>query len=136
MAYLDRFLAAMVASRADVLTLVADDVARMSIANVARPVTKQPLRAAQLRTVLLEVAPADARDAVGAGVDASFTYTYENAAYAVRVAACPTGQAVEIRPFVEPAAAAVAARPTEAAPAPAQRAPAMPALRTSGATAI
>ena len=42
MAYLDRFLAAMVTSHADVLTLVADDVARMSIANGARPVTKQP----------------------------------------------------------------------------------------------
>ena len=135
MAYLDRFLAAMVTSHADVLTLVADDVARMSIANVARPVTKQPLRAAQLRTVLLEVAPPEARDAVGAGADASFAYTYDNVVYDVRVAAGPTGQSVEIRPQTQ-AAPAAPARPTEAAQEPAQRAPAMPELRTSGATAI
>lgn len=89
MAYLDRFLAAMVTSRADALTLAADDIARMSIANVPRPVTKQPLRAAQLRSVLLEVAPADARDALSAGTDVSFGYTFENAVYDIRVAVMP-----------------------------------------------
>src|SRR6185312_7093814 len=137
MAYLDRFLAAMVTSHADALTLVADDVARMSIANVARPVTKQPLRAAQLRTVLLEVAPPDAREAVGAGGDVSFAYAYDNVVYAVRVAAGPTGPTVEIRPQAQEAApAAPAASLTEGGEPPAQRAPAMPELRTSGATAV
>ncbi len=135
MPYLDRFLAAMVTSHADALTLVADDVARMSIANVARPVTKQPLRAAQLRTVLLEVAPPDARDAVGAGGDATFSYAYDTVVYDVRVASGPTGQSVEIRPHVDAAPAAPASL-TEAAPAPAHREPAMPELRTSGATPI
>ncbi|HKV52164.1 MAG TPA: hypothetical protein VJO52_13295, partial [Gemmatimonadaceae bacterium] len=106
MAYLDRFLAAMVTSRADALTLAADDLARMSIANVARPVTKQPLRAAQLRTVLLEVAPPEFRDALGAGSDASFAYTFEGVAYDVRVIAGPAGHTADIRPHVEPAAAA------------------------------
>jgi len=137
MAYLDRFLAAMVTSHADALTLVADDVARMSIANVARPVTKQPLRAAQLRTVLLEVAPPDAREAVGAGGDVSFAYAYDNVVYTVRVAAGPTGSTVEIRPQAQEAApAAPAASLTEGGEPPAQRAPAMPELRTSGATAV
>jgi twitching motility protein PilT len=137
MAYLDRFLAAMVTSHADALTLVADDVARMSIANVARPVTKQPLRAAQLRTVLLEVAPPDAREAVGAGADVSFAYAYDNVVYTVRVAAGPTGSTVEIRPQAQEAApAAPAASLTEGGEPAAQRAPAMPELRTSGATAV
>ena len=135
MAYLDRFLAAMVTSHADLLTLAADDVARMSIANVARPVTKQPLRAAQLRTVLLEVAPPDARDAVGAGGDAAFLYTCERVVYDVRVVSGAAGQSVEIRPQVDVAPAA-SVRPTEAAAASADRAPAMPELRTSGATAV
>src|SRR5579862_8263583 len=135
MAYLDRFLAAMVTSHADLLTLVADDVARMSIANVARPVTKQPLRAAQLRTVLLEVAPPEARDAVGAGGDASFAYAYDRLVYDVRVASGATGQSVEIRPRTD-AAADASARLTEGAQESAPRAPAMPELRTSGATAI
>src|SRR5579872_5544509 len=134
MAYLDRFLAAMVTSHADLLTLVADDVARMSIANVARPVTKQPLRAAQLRTVLLEVAPPEARDAVGAGGDASFAYAYDHLLYDVRVASGATGQSVEIRP--RSAAADASARLTEGAQESAPRAPAMPELRTSGATTI
>ena len=140
MAYLDRFLAAMVTSHADALTLVADDVARMSIANVTRPVTKQPLRAAQLRTVLLEVAPPDAREAVGAGGDVSFAYTYDNVVYVVRVAAGPTGPTVEIRPQAHEAAPAAPAAPaaslTEGGEPAAQRAPAMPELRTSGATAV
>ena len=114
MAYLDRFLAAMVTSHADVLTLAADDVARMTIANVARPVTKQPLRGAQLRSVLLEVAPSEARDAVGAGGEASFTYTYDAVAYTVSIVAGPTGQSVEIRPQAKEPAAAPVARPTEA----------------------
>jgi twitching motility protein PilT len=135
MAYLDRFLAAMVTSHADLLTLVADDVARMSIANVARPVTKQPLRAAQLRTVLLEVAPPEARDAVGAGGDASFAYAYDRLVYDVRVASGATGQSVEIRPRTD-AAADASARLTEGAQESAPRAPAMPELRTSGASAI
>ncbi|HEY7895959.1 MAG TPA: type IV pilus twitching motility protein PilT [Gemmatimonadaceae bacterium] len=151
MPYLDRFLAAMVTSRADALTLAADDLARMSIANVARPVTKQPLRAAQLRTVLLEVAPPESRDALGAGSDASFTYTFENVTYDVHVVAGPAGQTAEVRPHVAgpaadatapaapPAAAAPAAPPaprlTEREPVAAQRV-ALPELRTSGAMAI
>jgi len=132
MAYLDRFLAAMVTSRADALTLAADDIARMSIANVPRPVTKQPLRAAQLRTVLLEVAPADARDALSAGTDASFTYTFENTVYDIRVAAGPAGQTVEVRPHVDgpvAAAPAPAAAPAVEVPAPAAAPAAAPAPR-------
>ena len=149
MAYLDRFLAAMIASRADALTFAAEDLARMSIANVARPVTKQPLRAAQLRTVLLEVAPPASRDALGAGGDASFTYVFENVTYDVHVVAGPAGQTAEVRPHVGASAAAPAAAPpaaaapaapqaprlTEREPAAAQRA-ALPELRTSGAMAI
>ncbi|MGH7648953.1 MAG: hypothetical protein ACREND_12615, partial [Gemmatimonadaceae bacterium] len=132
MAYLDRFLAAMVTSRADALTLAADDLARMSIANVARPVTKQPLRAAQLRTVLVEVAPPESRDALSAGGDASFTYTFEGVTYDVHALGGPAGHTVDIRPQAEaPASAAsapapaapAAAAPAAAAPAPAPAAP-------------
>jgi twitching motility protein PilT len=162
MAYLDRFLAAMVTSRADALTLAADDLARMSIANVARPVTKQPLRAAQLRTVLLEVAPPESRDALSAGGDASFTYTFESVTYDVHVLGGAAGHTVDIRPQAdEPAASAPAASapaappaaaPAAAAPAPAPAAPpatrltepdfttvqraALPEPRTSGVTSI
>ncbi len=74
MPQLDKFLSALVSHGATALHLAADDVAKLDIANVARPVTKQALTATQLLTLLREVAPPDAMRQVESGQTASFTY--------------------------------------------------------------
>ncbi len=139
MAHLDRFLSALVSSHADALLLATDDLARMTIGGASRSVTKQPLRAAQLRTVLLEVAPPEAREAVTAGQEVSFTYRFEEAIYLVHVGTGPAGQQAEIRPSAGEAKERVRSRAASAG----KVEPAKPAAelvarapRSSGASAV
>src|SRR5512146_1512998 len=54
MPHLDRFLTALVSNNATALLLAADDVAHLEIGDAARPVTKQPLNAAQLVALVRE----------------------------------------------------------------------------------
>ena len=52
MPQLDKFLSALVSHGASALHLAADDVAKLDIDDVARPVTKQALTATQLLALL------------------------------------------------------------------------------------
>jgi twitching motility protein PilT len=74
MPQLDKFLSALVSHGASALHLAADDVAKLDIANVARPVTKQAFTASQLLVLLREVAPADVIRQLESGQQATFTY--------------------------------------------------------------
>jgi twitching motility protein PilT len=74
MPQLDKFLSALVSHGASALHLAADDVAKLEIANVGRPVTKQAFTASQLLTLLREVAPADVMRQVESGRSATFSY--------------------------------------------------------------
>ena len=69
MAQLDRFLSAMVSHRASALRLDETALAELEISGAARPVTKAPLTGAQVVSLLREVAPAAAGEALaGEGV--------------------------------------------------------------------
>jgi twitching motility protein PilT len=73
MAHLDRFLSALVSNRASALVLAADDLVHLSIGDVARPITKQPMSAAQLLMMLREIAPTAAGRLEG-GAATTFEY--------------------------------------------------------------
>jgi twitching motility protein PilT len=85
MPQLDRYLSAMVSSRASAMLLAENDVATLQIDGAARPVTRQPLTAPQLLMLLREIAPADAQPALAAGGAAAFRYASSDGAFAVRV---------------------------------------------------
>jgi twitching motility protein PilT len=84
MPQLDKFLSALVSHGANALLLAADDVAKLDIANVARPVTKQALTATQLLTLLREVAPPDAMRQLESGQQAAFTYAAGGGSFVAR----------------------------------------------------
>src|SRR5688500_592016 len=86
MPQLDKFLSALVSHGASALHLAADDVAKLDIANVARPVTKQALTASQLLTLLREVAPADAMRQLESGQPATFSYAGAGGSFVGRAA--------------------------------------------------
>src|SRR3954469_6651897 len=83
MAQLDRFLSAMVSHRASALRLDETALAELEISGTARPVTKAPLTAAQVVSLLREVAPAAAGEALAAGQPTSFGYVSDEGAFAV-----------------------------------------------------
>ena len=84
MPQLDKFLSALVSHGASALHLAADDVAKLDIANVARPVTKQALTATQLLALLREVAPPEAMRQLESGQQASFTYAGSGGSFVAR----------------------------------------------------
>jgi twitching motility protein PilT len=84
MPQLDKFLSALVSHGASALHLAADDVAKLDIANVARPVTKQALTATQLLALLREVAPPEAMRQLENGQQASFTYAAGGGSFVAR----------------------------------------------------
>jgi twitching motility protein PilT len=84
MPQLDKFLSALVSHGANALHLAADDVAKLDIANVARPVTKQALTATQLLALLREVAPPDAMRQLENGQQAAFTYAAGGGSFVAR----------------------------------------------------
>ena len=84
MPQLDRFLSVMVSNRADSIQLLENEPAALKIGGDAKPITRQPLSSAQLIGLLREIAPADAAARLAAGRDASFGYTSDDGAFAVR----------------------------------------------------
>ncbi|MFN2563686.1 MAG: type IV pilus twitching motility protein PilT [Gemmatimonadaceae bacterium] len=84
MPQLDKFLSALVSNGASALHLAADDVAKLEIASVAHPVTKQALTATQLLALLREVAPSDAMRQVESGQQASFAYVAGGSSFVAR----------------------------------------------------
>jgi twitching motility protein PilT len=83
MAQLDRFLSAMVSHRASALRLDETALAELEISGAARPVTKAPLTAAQVVSLLREVAPGPSGEALAAGQPTSFSYVSDEGAFAV-----------------------------------------------------
>ena len=86
MAQLDRFLSAMVSHRANALRLDESALAELEIAGAPRPVTKAPLTAAQVVSLLREIAPAGAAAALEAGQPTSFSYVSDEGAFAIDAA--------------------------------------------------
>jgi twitching motility protein PilT len=84
MPQLDPYLALLAGGHGDTLTLVDGDVATLLKDGAARPVTKQPLAAAQLAALLREIAPADVAASIAPGAAAAFRYLAADAAYQVR----------------------------------------------------
>jgi twitching motility protein PilT len=83
MAQLDRFLSAMVSHRASALRLDETALAELEISGAARPVTKAPLTAAQVVSLLREVAPAASGEALAAGQPTAFGYVSDEGAFAI-----------------------------------------------------
>jgi twitching motility protein PilT len=83
MAQLDRFLSAMVSHRASALRLDETALAELEISGAARPVTKAPLTAAQVVSLLREVAPAPSGESLAAGQPTSFSYVSDEGAFAI-----------------------------------------------------
>jgi len=81
MAQLDRFLSAMVSHRASALRLDETALAELEISGAARPVTKAPLTAAQVVSLLREVAPAPSGEALAAGQPTAFSYVSDEGAF-------------------------------------------------------
>ena len=75
MAKIDPLLNAMISNRADAVRLADGDVAHIVISGTARPLTRQPLPAGQLATLLREIAPSDATNGLSVG---STTFVYSN----------------------------------------------------------
>jgi twitching motility protein PilT len=83
---LDRFLSVMVGNNAEAIVLIEGDVATLHKDGVPRPITKQPLSAAQLMMLLKEIAPAAAAKQLDAGSSATFDYANGDGAFTVKTA--------------------------------------------------
>ena len=83
MAQLDRFLAVMVANRADSIVLAEGNVATLQKDGAPRPITRQPLSAQQLLMLLREIAPPAVAQELAVGSAAEFSYANDEGAFAV-----------------------------------------------------
>src|SRR5215211_3943815 len=83
MAQLDPYLALLAAGHGDTLLFIDGELATLARDGASRPVTKQPIGAAQLQTLLREIAPAEAHAGLAAG-PTSFRYDSGDVAYLVR----------------------------------------------------
>ena len=83
MAQLDRFLAVLVSNHGTALHLVTDDVAKLEIGGVPRPVTKQPFTSAQVMALLREIATPEAAELLDRGRGAMFPYSSSDGTFAV-----------------------------------------------------
>ena len=83
MAQLDPYLALLAAGHGDTLLFIDGELATLARDGASRPVTKQPIGAAQLQTLLREIAPAEAHAGLAAG-PTSFRYASGDVAYLVR----------------------------------------------------
>ena len=121
MAQLDRFLAVLVTNHGTALHLVTDDVARLEIGGVPRPVTKQPFSSSQVLALLREIATPEAVELLDRGRGATFPYASADGAFAVHASVAEGRLTATIVPDDEapatPAApaAVAAARPNGAA---------------------
>jgi twitching motility protein PilT len=84
MPQLDRLLSVMVSNRANALVLNEGDVAQLDTTGGSRPVTKQPLTAAQVVMLLKEIAPDDAGGQLDAGQPTVFQYESEDGIFVAR----------------------------------------------------
>ena len=96
MAQLDRLIAVMVTNRADSISLMENDAAKMMIKGEPRPLTKTPLAAQQILALLGEIAPADDRAKLSAGQGTTFRYDSADGSFGVRVRKGDTGWMVNI----------------------------------------
>jgi twitching motility protein PilT len=83
MAQLDRFLSVLVTNHGTSLQLKTDEVARLEIAGVPRPITKQPFTSAQLLALLREIATPEAAELLERGRGARFEYECADGAFEV-----------------------------------------------------
>ncbi len=104
MAQLDRFLAVLVTNHGTALHLVTDDVARLEIGGVPRPVTKQPFSSSQVLALLLEIATPEAAELLDRGRGAMFAYACADGAFAVNASVSDGRLAATIVPDEEAAA--------------------------------
>ena len=74
----------MVSNRANALVLNEGDVAQLDTAGGIRPVTKQPLTAAQVVMLLKEIAPGEAGSLLDAGLPAVFQYESEDGVFVAK----------------------------------------------------
>ena len=74
----------MVSNRANALVLNEGDAAQLDTTGGARPVTKQPLTAAQIVMLLKEIAPEDASGQLDAGETTVFQYESEDGVFVAR----------------------------------------------------
>src|SRR5215218_955867 len=143
MAQLDPYLALLAAGHGDTLLFIDGELATLARDGASRPVTKQPIGAAQLQTLLREIAPAEAHAGLAAG-PASFRYASGDVAYLVRSGErdgrFQVSVALEARAAaaaMTPAAGVAAAPPaTPAAASPAAPAPTAAPRRVTVETAV
>ena len=83
MPQLDRFLSVLVSRGADSIELVEGEAAALVAGAASQPITK-PLTAQQLLTLLREIAPGDALNALETGEPTVFTYASGDATFSVR----------------------------------------------------
>ena len=120
MPQLDRFLTVLVTNHGTALHLVTDDVARLEIGGVPRPVTKQPFSSSQVMALLREIATPEAAELLDRGRGAMFSYSCADGAFAVTASMAEGRLTATIVPDEDAAAAlpappAAAARPNGAA---------------------
>ena len=116
MPQLDPYLALLAAGHGDTLLFVDGELATLARDGASRPVTKQPVTAAQLQALLREIAPADAQATLAAGT-ATFRYAAADNGYVVR-AGDRDGRfhaAISLEPRAAAGAATAAAAPVSRA---------------------
>ncbi|MEP6692116.1 MAG: type IV pilus twitching motility protein PilT [Gemmatimonadaceae bacterium] len=121
MAYIDRFLELLATNGGSALLLVGDDVARMELGGTPRAITNKPFSAAQLLSLLREIAPMDAVRDLDGGAGATFRYASPSGDF--RAHAVRDGE--KLRVEVTPVGTALTSPLAEAAVAP-------PATGTNG----
>jgi twitching motility protein PilT len=85
MAQLDRLISVMVSNKADAITIMEDDVAKMVTGGEPKPMTKSPVNAAQFLGLIKEIAPAEAVKSLNAGAPATFRHENPDGVFVVRV---------------------------------------------------
>ena len=96
MAQLDRLIAVMVTNRADSISLMENDTAKMMVKGAPTPLTKTPLAGAQIIALLGEIAPPDEAAKLNAGHGTTFRYDSADGSFGVRVRKGETGWMVNI----------------------------------------
>ncbi len=114
MPQIDRLLTLLVQSRAGAVELLDGEPATVVAGAERRPVTRQPLAAAQILGIVREIAPPDVAGTLGALQPAEFAYVNGDGHFAVRVSRFGDRWGATLTPAGAPAAPAPAA--ADAAP--------------------
>ncbi len=120
MPQIDRLLTLLVQSRAGAVELLDGEPAAVVTGGDRRPVTRQPLAAAQILAFVREIAPPDVAAGLGALQPAEFAYANGDGRFAVRLSRFGDRWGATLTPAAAaPApASSAAAPPVEVAPAP------------------